>query len=190
LLQRLGRTYFLLAAAFISITSYCLELTGFLSVNAWYFIILLEIFNFALGMVLGQQFHQEETRKKIDLFLFKKSTQVLAFILIIVGNLCNWFLPLYPFSSGLFTIGLFVLGMNLSVWLMNFSFFKWLSKLNSYNLYLIHQPFATLVALSTVYILHGYAAFFGLFLYFFVIFGLTIVFSQSVAWLESKAVFT
>jgi peptidoglycan/LPS O-acetylase OafA/YrhL len=186
LLLKLGTQFFLVSTCLVTVTAYWLETKNILSANTWYFVVLLESFNFALGMVIGRCYQKERSRIQLEQLLFNQKTFLLGILLVFSGDLIGWFTFLYPLSSVAFTCGLMIVGANLSSLLLQVRFVRQLKKIDFYILYLIHQPFAYLLALFLSHLLHSYTTFIGIFVYLFVVLSFTSIFVKTYTLIEKK----
>jgi peptidoglycan/LPS O-acetylase OafA/YrhL len=186
LLIKLGSKFLLISSFLVTITAYWLETQNILLGNQWYFIITFELFNFSLGIIFGRWFQNESTRNRITSLLFCPSAFMLGLLLFAIGNFMNWFVFLYPFSSVFFTFGLIIVGANLSKFLLQVPFFSQLKSVDAYLLYLLHQPFAYLIALVLSRFLHRYTPFFGIIIYICFVLFVTSIFSKIYASFESR----
>jgi peptidoglycan/LPS O-acetylase OafA/YrhL len=184
LLNRFGSPFLLFFSFIITVTSYWQGGHNILPDNPVFFIVTRELFNFSLGMALAR-FYQNR-RPEIEKTLFSPPCWVIGIFLFILGNFMNWFPLLYPFSSIFFTLGLTIVGANLSSWLLKVDYVKKLRNVDSYIFYLIHQPFSYLVAIALSYPFHRYTTFFGIFIYLFIVLLFTSVFSKKYTAIERK----
>jgi peptidoglycan/LPS O-acetylase OafA/YrhL len=185
-LTKLGSKLFLISTFLVTTISYWLGTQNILGENSWYYIILFESFNLSLGMVIGRWYQSEAGRVRSNDILFNPITLLVGISLIIIGNGMNWFAFFYPFSSIFFTSGLIIVGSNLSKWLLKVSFARRLKDVDFYVLYLIHQPFSYITALTVSYLLKRYAAFLGVFIYLFIVLSVTYIFSSLTKLVERK----
>lgn len=184
ILNRFGSLFLLSFSFLITVTSYWQEANPVLPDNPVFFIVTRELFNFSLGMVIAR-FYQKRGFEMEEI-LFSPFCLVIGIVLAIVGNCMNWFSSLYPFSSIFFTLGLTIIGANLSNWLLRFNHIRQLKNVDSYILYLLHQPFSYLVAIALNYSLHRYTPFLGFFIYLFIVLLVTSIFSKKYASIEKK----
>ncbi|WP_218079971.1 acyltransferase family protein [Anthocerotibacter panamensis] len=181
-LKHKGAAVLLGATFLVSMIAYQLLQAGWLIENAWYDILLIEPCLFALGMVLGQKFRAAQ--QQWTQALLTPWALLVALLLVLLGNLLNWFTPTYPLSSLVFTPGLTILGFRLAHLLQRLALFRHLSTVDSYHLYLIHQPFAYPVALGLGYLLGRYTTFFGALGFGILTVWLTYLFSLAYHWGE------
>ncbi|PZO38328.1 MAG: hypothetical protein DCF19_16755 [Pseudanabaena frigida] len=169
----------LLATTFlISASTYLLAPNISLSENRWHYIILFESFNFTLGIFLGHYYTITQDKERLQNLLFHPITTFVGVVLVLVGNLMNWFTITYPFSSLFFTFGLFIVGAKLSRYLLAVPVIQKLKNVDSYTFYLIHQLIAYLFALVLNYVLRGYTPFFGGILYILTVILATSIFAK------------
>ena len=173
-LTKFGGKFLLSITLLISVGSYYLSKNLGLNENHWHYIILFESFNFALGIFLGHYYTNYQDKQHLQKILFRPISLILGLVLVVAGNMMNWFSYLYPWSSLLFTFGLFVLGSNLANFMLRVPFVKRLKNCDSYIFYLIHQLIAYFFALCLNYVLRGYTPFFGGIIYI-----LTVIFAAS-----------
>lgn len=155
----------LITAGIVSIVSYRLADTGVLYNENWYYIVLQESFNFTLGIAFG---HAWTTGGRIA---FERAMQRRSMFLIgvgafLVGNVANWSPFTRPIASMLFGPGLLLILIAIAIRLKGRTAAV-ARKLDSYDLYLVHQPFAYPIALGAKLIFHSYAIFFGMFGFYF-----------------------
>jgi exopolysaccharide production protein ExoZ len=155
----------LAAAALITIGSYSLVEAKLLFGETWYTIVSEELFNFTFGIVIAQWW-LDGGRTKIERVLGDPSVAMSAFAMFIVGNIFNWTPPLRPMASILFGPSLVVMIVFISKLIEHSRTGRLLTRLDPYDLYLIHQPFAFPIALISKVIFHSYAVFIGWFLFF------------------------
>ncbi len=141
-LNKCGAPLTLALALCVSVLTYTAVEHQLLFEFGWYFAAFNEAFNFSLGIVLGKLYATQEGAAWIERQLRSRWVLAAAAGLAIIGNLCNLYLFTYPISSSLFTIGLTICGIWVARWLSKSSFWVWLSSVDSYVLYLVHQPFA------------------------------------------------
>ncbi|MBD2178290.1 acyltransferase [Pseudanabaena sp. FACHB-1998] len=175
-LTRFGGKFLLAITLLISVGSYYFAQSWGLNENHWHYIILFESFNFALGIFLGNYYTNYQDKEQLQKVLFHPLSLVLGLVLVVVGNMMNWFSSLYPWSSLFFTFGLFILGAKLANFLIEVPFLKRLKNCDSYVFYLIHQLIAYLFALCLNYVLKGYTPFFGGIIYILTVILVTSVF--------------
>ncbi|CAN1212340.1 Acyltransferase 3 domain-containing protein [Tumidithrix helvetica PCC 7403] len=172
----------------VSTVSYWLSAKGVpVEENALYHVILFESFNFTLGMVLGRWFSQPAKRAKLEALVSKPIAIAVGVLLVLAGNLMNWFEPLYPLSSIFFTSGLVIVGINISNLFLGIPIVSKLKKIDSYMFYLIHQLLAYIIALVLSYILRAYTTSLGILIYFAAVLLATSIFLKFYLWLEGKA---
>ena len=164
--RRLRASWALAASLSISVTSYVLSVAGILLENAWYFVVLHELFSFVLGIVIGRALTKATARTKFTAILDARSAALAGAALFITGNLANWFLALYPVSSPLYTIGL---GLMLGFLAVRLSRRLWAvrtsRRIDPYYLYLLHQPFAFPLAAVLVSVIGSWTTAIGFVFY-------------------------
>jgi peptidoglycan/LPS O-acetylase OafA/YrhL len=145
-LNRCGARLTLTLSLAVSILSYTLMLHWRIIEWGWYFVIPNEAFNFSLGAVLGRYFGSTQGTKKIEACLRSPRSLVYGVLLVVVGNLANLYSATYPVSSSIFTLGLSMCGGYLAVLLGQTWLGRIIGAIDSYVLYLSHQPFAFVFA--------------------------------------------
>ena len=173
LIEKLGTRTFLLAAFCLTVCAYQLTATGYLVNNGWYFVVLNECFGFSLGIAAGSLWRHPESRATLQRALGGSFATLLGFALVLLGNVGNWFRAAYPFSSPIFTLGLCLIGFQLSTQLARSRRVRAVASLDAYLLYLLHQPLATPFAIVSLMLLRGRTAALGLPLYLAFCCGLT-----------------
>lgn len=153
-----------LLSALITMAAYVGTNNGVLTDEFWYFIVLHESFNFSLGVVAANLW-LGAGRPALERAISSPAFFAAAFVVFVIGNLCDWTNATRPVASMLFgpslAFMLVAVGKRLETW-------RHASKLLSvdpYDLYLVHQPFAYPLALVSKLFLHGYALFFGWFVF-------------------------
>ena len=185
LLTKFGRKFLLFFGFLVTTIFYGLHIQNIWQGNVWFYIITFELFNFSLGMVIGN-WYQSDSNFNFQNVLFNPITLLGGLLAVVAGNVMNWFTFLYPFSSIFFTCGLMILGANLSKLLLKVPFVRKLKNIDFYILYLIHQPFAYLIVLLLSRFLKRYTTFFGIFIYLFVVLSITSVFSKTYTLVEKR----
>lgn len=154
----------LLLSGIITIGSYIATDARVFLNEAWYFIVLNESFNFSLGVAAAGAW-LGAGRPAIERALESPRALIGALALFVLGNLCNWRTETRPIASMLFgpslAFALAFLGNRLQAW----NHANKLLTVDPYDLYLVHQPFAFPIALVASKIFHGYALFFGWFIF-------------------------
>jgi peptidoglycan/LPS O-acetylase OafA/YrhL len=164
----------LFVAAAISVTSYALVSARALYNETWYFIVMQELFNFTLGIVIGNAWLQPSTRLLIERRIFSAPAALTALALFVAGNIANWSPTTRPFASILYGPSLVVILAYLSKPLAR-TFVARFAGTDAYDLYLVHQPFAFPVALGARALFHSTAVFFGWFAFVAISIGAALV---------------
>jgi peptidoglycan/LPS O-acetylase OafA/YrhL len=172
LLRRVGRSRFLAIGAVISIFSYEVTVHDHVQDFSWWFIVLNECFNFFLGIVLGCYLSTAQGMERMELALQSRGLIFAAVSVFLAGNLCNLYLITYPISSLLFTGSLTLCGAAFARWISKWDISQLFIRIDSYVLYLLHQPIAfPLIVLSQLAfgrnaILAGLPVFFAITIFF------------------------
>jgi len=155
----------LLTAALVSVAAFSLSDAGVLINETWYYIVLQESFNFCLGIVLGGVW-LGTGRDALNRFLGDGRVASAAFVVFVLGNVANWSPDVRPVASMLYGPSLVVVLVFLSKQLERRpNVARALTRVDPYDLYLVHQPFAFPIALVAGAVLHGYAVFIGWFVF-------------------------
>lgn len=154
----------LVASAFISASSYVLSDSGVLVNQHWYFIVLNELFNFALGIVLANAWLGSH-RGLIERLLLDPRVLLMATFIFVLGNLANWAEMTRPFASMLYGPSLVVMLSFAGARIQNRVRTVQLSVVDPYDLYLVHVPFGFPVALAARALFAGYGVFLGWFMF-------------------------
>jgi hypothetical protein len=154
----------LAGTALLTTASYMLSNAGILVNEGWYYIVLHESFNFTLGVVIAGVWLGEGRSALEDLMSDPRAFAV-AFLIFVLGNIANWTTSLRPIASMLYGPSLVLMIVFLAKRLETRRFSPALTSVDSYDLYLVHQPFAFPIALAAKVLLHGYAVFIGWFLF-------------------------
>jgi hypothetical protein len=151
-------------SAGITIISYRAVDTGVLFNEIWYYVVLQESFNFSLGVVLANWWLGGK-QSTIDRLVGDPRTLAVAFVVFVVGNIANWTPQLRPVASMFYGPSLVVIVAFLGKQLERRPLGRALSAYDSYDLYLVHQPFAYPIALVAKLFFHAYAIFAGWFIF-------------------------
>jgi surface polysaccharide O-acyltransferase-like enzyme len=178
LLLRVGKIRFLAIGALVSVVSYEVVLGQHLQEFNWWFVILNECFNFFLGIVLGVYLTTVRGRENIERILQSKALVLASALLFLAGNVCNLYNFTYPISSLLFTAPLTLCGGAIARWIGRGNVGRLLLKIDSYDLYLLHQPIAFPLIVVAQLVMGQNAIIGGLPIYFVTVISLTWVFSK------------
>jgi peptidoglycan/LPS O-acetylase OafA/YrhL len=154
----------LCGTAVVTIFAYVMSDAGVLVNETWYYIVLHELFNFTLGIVLGVAW-ANGARPRIERLLDDPRAFAIAAALFVLGNLANWTPAVRPIASMLYGPSLVLIVVFLSRRLEDRPGVTTLLKVDSYDLYLVHQPFAFPIALIAKQLFHGYSIFIGWFVF-------------------------
>jgi peptidoglycan/LPS O-acetylase OafA/YrhL len=155
---------FMIGTALLSIVSFAAADAGVLSNETWYYIVLQESFNFALGIFIAGVWLGPK-RPVLERALDDPRVFAVAAIVFVIGNLANWSSEFRPFASMLYGPSLVVILAFLARRFALTRPSRALSAIDPYDLYLVHQPFAFPIALVTGPVLHSYAVFGGWFVF-------------------------
>lgn len=163
--SRIGRGLPLLAvSAVITVAAYMLSDARVLVNESWYYIVLHESFNFSLGIVLGRLWLGEH-RPVLERISSNPRAAAVAFAVFVAGNIANWSPSTRPFASMLYGPSLVLMIVFVAKLLEKRPFSRALAGIDSYDLYLVHQPFAFPIAFAAKVLFHGYAVFVGWFVF-------------------------
>lgn len=163
--RTIGRIPVLVVSAAVTLVSYQLANGGILVDENWYYIVLQESFNFTLGVVIGQCWLDRRQRRFLERALFSRWSFAVALLVFIAGNVANWFPEGRLFASMLYGVSLLVMISVIAKQLEKSRFADLILRVDAYDLYLVHQPFAFPLALAARILLHGYAVFVGWFVF-------------------------
>jgi hypothetical protein len=166
--RRIGPAPLLIGAGVVSMVSYHLANIGVFVNESSYYIVMQECFNFALGIVVGELWQRTTSRPRLERLLFARSTLLAALFLFVMGNIANWSQPGRLFASMLYGPGLALLLGGLAKRIEGWRAMRIVRKIDAYDLYLVHQPFAFPLALAAKLVVPTYAVFCGWFLFLFV----------------------
>jgi peptidoglycan/LPS O-acetylase OafA/YrhL len=150
----------LIGSAVLSIATYWLAVHGYLVLESWYEIVLQESFNFCLGIVVAN-FWVGPHRQAFERAISGPLAFGIAFAAFVAGNVANWTTEFRPVSSILFGPALVVMLIIIAKQLEHMPHADKLSRIDPYDLYLVHQPFAFPVVLVLSHVLHGYTVSIG-----------------------------
>ncbi|GAC1305544.1 MAG: hypothetical protein NVS2B3_01500 [Vulcanimicrobiaceae bacterium] len=183
-LARRSERALLAIAAAVTIGSYALADRRVLIDESWYFIALMEAFNLALGIALARAWQMPERREAIESALASPYAFAIGLTLFVDGNLANWSPVTRPIASMLFGPGLLLLLVAISFATRRSRFASLGTTIDSYDLYLVHQPFAYPIALAARFLFHGYAVFLGMVVFYATAIGVSLGFGRVRARLE------
>lgn len=172
----------LFVAAAVTVFSYTLAERQILHDQNWYFIVLQELFNFTFGVVIGSMWLDASKRKKIEGVLFARYAFPVALSVWILGIIANWSASTRPFASMLFGPGLVWTIAPLAKRIENLTATRFALRVDAYDLYLVHEPFAFPVALVLRGVFHSYTLFLG----WFVFLGIAVVAARTLAAFERR----
>jgi hypothetical protein len=163
--SRFGRGLPLLfGAAAVTIISYELSDARILINETWYYIVLQESFNFCLGVVIANAW-MGEGRRVLERIIADPRCFALGIAVFVLGNIFNWMPSLRPVASMLYGPSLVVIVAYLGKRIEATAAGRALLACDSYDLYLVHQPFAFPIALISKGIFHAYGIFVGWFIF-------------------------
>jgi hypothetical protein len=154
----------LAVSAVITMLGYVGTNAGVLTNEFWYFIIVHESFNFSLGVVTANLW-LGAGRPALERAINSPGVFVGAFVVFVLGNLCDWSTETRPIASMLFGPSLALMLAFVAKRLEAWHHAKKLLSVDPYDLYLVHQPFAYPIALASKVFFHSYAVFFGWFIF-------------------------
>jgi peptidoglycan/LPS O-acetylase OafA/YrhL len=154
----------LLAAAGVTVAAYAAAGAGLLWNETWYYIVLQESFNFTLGIVVATLWLSPK-RALLERCLNDPRVFAAAVLAFAIGNVANWSDAFRPVASMLYGPGLTLMLAFLGGRLARAQFAATLTRVDPYDLYLVHQPFAFPLALLAGTVLHQYAVFAGWFVF-------------------------
>ena len=159
--SRFGRGIPLLAgAAALSIGAFSATNAGWLMNEQWYYIVLQESFNFALGVALGGAW-LGAGRARLERIVTDPRIAAIALLIFVAGNLANWTPAARPLASMLYGPSLTVMLAFVATRVQGSTLAHRLAGIDPYDLYLVHQPFAFPIALVAAGALRSYAVFGG-----------------------------
>lgn len=158
----------LAGAALVSMAAYAASAVHLIANENWYYIVLQELFNFSLGIVVAQAW-LASGRAEIERVLFDPLTIAVAAIAFVAGNVANDITALRPIASILYGPSLVVLLVGVARLLEGHRAARVLTHFDSYDLYLVHQPFAFPVAFVVNAVVGAYAVFAGWFVFLAVV---------------------
>jgi hypothetical protein len=161
---RRAPTSCLIGAAVVTVASYAAADAGMLWNETWYYIVLQESFNFTLGIFIATLWLGPK-RAVLEGALDDPRIFAFAALLFVVGNLANWSAELRPIASMLYGPSLVVMLASIARLLTRSRFSPAFTRVDPYDLYLVHQPFAFPLALLAGAVLHSYAVFVGWFVF-------------------------
>ena len=139
-ITRFGLARVLVVAYPVTVAAYSLTAAGLLMEHGAYFIILHEAFNFVLGIGLGRMLQDEAGRARIVRFVRSPNALVTGSLLFVLGNFLSWFFPSHPFASPVFTTGLSLVLAWVAFHVARLRLIAaWVSRIDVYNVYLLHQ---------------------------------------------------
>ena len=154
----------LVASAAITVVSYSISEPGPLIYEMWYFIVLHEAFAFSLGIVVAG-YWLNGGRPALERMVSDPRVLVIAIAGFLLGNVMNWTSQFHPFASMVYGPSLLVALAYVGTRLERNAVGRKLLAVDSYDLYLVHQPFAFPLALLSETVFHRYATFVGFFLF-------------------------
>jgi hypothetical protein len=154
----------LVVAACVTILAYAASNAGILLNETWYYIVLHELFNFCLGVVVGTIW-VGPGRAALERVLDDPFVAFLACGLFVLGNIVDWMPEIRPIASMLYGPSLVVVVVFLARRIAHRKLARALVSVDSYDLYLVHQPFAFPIALVAASLFHAYAVFVGWFVF-------------------------
>ncbi len=142
--ERFGPTILLIGSFCVTIASYALSEHGILVEDAWYFVILHELFAFVVGIEIGTWIQVDELADpQITRIAAHPVSLLVGLLLFALGNVANWFFTSYPISSPLYTLGLILVLAFFAVHLARWRPAATVAKsIDTYHVYLLHQPLA------------------------------------------------
>jgi hypothetical protein len=150
--------------ACITVLSYVGSNAHVLVNESWYYIVLHESFNFSLGVVIAGWW-LGDGRRALERVTDDPLALGAAFVVFAAGSVANWSPWARPFASMLYGPSLVLMIAFLARRLETVRFARPLASVDSYDLYLVHQPFAFPIAFAASVIFHGYAVFVGWFVF-------------------------
>ena len=155
----------LLGSAAITIVAYSLSDAYVLMNESWYYIVLQQSFNFSLGVVLANMWLGSSRPALLRLISDRRAFFV-ALAVFVIGNICNWTPAIRPVAGMLYGPSLLLMIVILSKGLEKQPrVSRAITSVDSYDLYLVHQPFAFPIALIAKMAFHLYGVFFGWFIF-------------------------
>jgi Acyltransferase family len=183
--SRVGNGLPLLAGtALLSIGGFMAADAGLISNETWYYIVLQESFNFALGVVVARVW-LGPGRSALERALGDPRVLAIAAVLFVLGNVANWSPQARPIASMLYGPSLVVILVFLGKRLERSRVSQAITSVDAYDLYLVHQPFAFPLAAMSKILLHSYAVFVGWFIFVAVAAGAAKVLSNVQRWSPS-----
>jgi hypothetical protein len=176
--RRAGGIPLLAVAAMVNTIAYRLSDVGVLQKDTWYFIVLQESFNFSLGVVAGLAWNSPQ-RIHLERILFAPAAFAIAFVLFAAGNVANWSPEARPIASFLYGPALVVMLAVISKRIERSRLVRITTKVDPYDLYLVHQPFAFPLALAGAFVFRDYTVFAGWFIFLFVAAAAALVFAAA-----------
>ncbi len=159
LTARVGSIPTLLIALSVTLCSYEFG-RGILIDECWYFIVVQECFNFTLGVVAGNLWRSGRNAE-ISKVLFSSWSLPLGFAMFVAGSVANWSGIFHPIASALFGPGLVIGFAYVAKRFEERRAMRAVLRVDAYDVYLVHQPFAFPIALAGKFLLHGFTVFVG-----------------------------
>jgi peptidoglycan/LPS O-acetylase OafA/YrhL len=151
-------------AAAVTMLSYHLAGNDVLLNQSWYFIVLQQAFNFMLGILAGRAW-LDSRGPLLDAFFSNHWTLLWGFSAFTLGNIWNWSPTTRPAASILYGPGLVLILVSIAKRCEKQPFVRLVARIDSYGLYLVHQPLAFPIALAFSLALRPHAVFIGWFVF-------------------------
>lgn len=153
-------------SAALSIATYALVERNILIDESWYYIVLQESFNFSLGILAGKAWLTTSRREAIERVLRPWYAFPVGLAMFALGNVANWSSSTRPIASIFFGPGLLLMLVAISMYAQKSALAHVARKIDSYDIYLVHQPFAFPIALAGRFLFNEYAIFVGMFAFY------------------------